>query len=132
MSGTLLEGIELWGELKAVQSIDDIIERALHYCDLAVSMGIGAIRSHVDTCDPKLTGVQALLEVRNQVKDYLDLQLVAFPQDGVLRDPAALELPFGLWIWGWILLVVSLILNGRWPMAQNRCGSCASLPQSAV
>ena len=60
MSGTLLEGIELWGELKAVQSIDDIVKRALHYCDLAVSMGIGAIRSHVDTCDPKLTGVQAL------------------------------------------------------------------------
>ena len=91
MSGTLLEGIELWGELKAVQSIDDIIERALRYCDLAVSMGIGAIRSHVDTCDPNLTGVQALLEVRNRVKGYLDLQLVAFPQDGVLRDPAALE-----------------------------------------
>jgi len=91
VSGTLLEGIALWGELKKLQSIEDIIERALKYCDLATSMGIGAIRSHVDTCDDELKGVQALLEVRKQVKDYIDLQLVAFPQDGVLRDPTALE-----------------------------------------
>ena len=91
VSGTLLEGIALWGELKKLQSIEDIVERALKYCDLATSMGIGAIRSHVDTCDDELKGVQALLEVREQVKGYLDLQLVAFPQDGVLRDPTALE-----------------------------------------
>lgn len=90
-SGTLLEGIALWGELKPIQSVDDIVHRALRYCDLAVSMGIGAIRSHVDICDDALTGVQALLEVRKQVAPYLDLQLVAFPQDGVLRDPTALE-----------------------------------------
>ena len=91
VSGTLLEGIALWGELKEVQSIDDIVARALQYCELAVAKGIGAIRSHVDTCDDKLTGVQALLDVREKVKDYLDLQLVAFPQDGVLRDPTAMQ-----------------------------------------
>ena len=85
-SGTLLEGISLWGELKPVQTVDDIIKRSLRYCDLAVSMGIGAIRSHVDTCDNELKGVQALLEVKKQVKDYLELQLVAFPQDGLYRD----------------------------------------------
>ncbi|MCE8516494.1 amidohydrolase family protein [Ruegeria pomeroyi] len=90
VSGTLLEGIALWGELKPIQSIDDIIARALRYCDLAVAKGIGAIRSHVDTCDDELKGVQALLEVRERVKDRLDLQLVAFPQDGVLRDPTAM------------------------------------------
>ncbi|MBL4766941.1 MAG: amidohydrolase family protein [Rhodobacteraceae bacterium] len=90
VSGTLLEGIALWGELKQIQSVDDIIARALRYCDLAVSMGIGAIRSHVDVCDDSLTGVQALLDVRQQVAPYLDLQLVAFPQDGVLRDPTAM------------------------------------------
>lgn len=90
VSGTLLEGIALWGELKPVQSVDDIIQRALRYCDLAVSMGLGAIRSHVDTCDDELKGVEALLAVREQVKDYIDLQLVAFPQDGVLRDPTAM------------------------------------------
>ncbi|RYH10990.1 amidohydrolase family protein [Tropicimonas sp. IMCC6043] len=90
-SGTLLEGIALWGELKEIQTVEEIVERALAYCDIAVSMGIGAIRSHVDTCDDRLTGVQALLEVREKVKDYLDLQLVAFPQDGVLRDKTAME-----------------------------------------
>ncbi|NRB19135.1 MAG: amidohydrolase family protein [Rhodobacteraceae bacterium] len=90
-SGTLLEGIALWGELKPIQSVEDIVSRALRYCDLAVSMGIGAIRSHVDICDDALTGVQALLEVRKQVAPYLDLQLVGFPQDGVLRDPTAMQ-----------------------------------------
>ncbi len=88
-SGTLLEGIALWGELKPVQTVDEIISRALRYCDLAVAMGIGAIRSHVDICDDELKGVEALLEVRRQVAPYLDLQLVAFPQDGVFRDPTA-------------------------------------------
>jgi len=91
VSGTLLEGIGLWGELKPLQTVDEIVERALRYCDLAVSMGIGAIRSHVDTCDDDLKGVEALLEVRRQVSEYLDLQLVAFPQDGVLRDPTAMQ-----------------------------------------
>jgi cytosine deaminase len=89
VSGTLLEGIALWGELKPVQTVDDIIARALRYCDLAVSMGIGAIRSHVDICDDNLTGVTALLEVKRLVAPYLDLQLVAFPQDGIFRDPTA-------------------------------------------
>lgn len=91
VSGTLLEGIALWGELKPLQTVDEIIERALRYCDLAVAQGIGAIRSHVDTCDDELKGVTALLEVREKVKDYLDLQLVAFPQDGVFRDPTAMQ-----------------------------------------
>ena len=90
VSGTLLEGIELWGELKPVQSIDDIIQRALKYCDLAISMGIGAIRSHVDICDNELKGVEALLEVRKAVAPYLDLQLVAFPQDGLFRSSSAM------------------------------------------
>ena len=90
ISGTLLEGIELWGELKPVQSIDDIIQRALKYCDLAISMGIGAIRSHVDICDNELKGVEALLEVRKAVAPYLDLQLVAFPQDGLFRSSSAI------------------------------------------
>lgn len=91
VSGTLLEGIALWGELKAFQSVEDIIERALRYCELAIAKGIGAIRTHVDTCDDELKGVRALLEVREKVKDYIDLQLVAFPQDGVLRAPKARE-----------------------------------------
>ncbi|MFX0545846.1 amidohydrolase family protein [Roseovarius sp. S1116L3] len=88
-SGTLLEGIGLWGELKQVMTEDEMIARALTYCDWAASMGLLAIRSHVDTCDDTLKGVRAMLEVREQVKDYIDLQLVAFPQDGLYRDPTA-------------------------------------------
>ena len=90
-SGTLLEGIALWGELKPLLTQEAIVERALAYCDWAVARGIGAIRSHVDVCDPRLLAVEALLHVRAQVKPYLDLQLVAFPQDGVLRSPGALD-----------------------------------------
>ncbi|GIT89590.1 cytosine deaminase [Jannaschia pagri] len=90
-SGTLLEGIGLWGELKQVATQDAIKARALDYCDWAVSMGLLAIRSHVDTCDDTLKGVEALLDVQEAVRPYLDLQLVAFPQDGLLRDPTALE-----------------------------------------
>ena len=88
-SGTLLEGIGLWGELKQVMTQEDIVSRALKYCDWAASMGLLAIRSHVDTCDDRLLGVEALIHVRSLVKDYIDLQLVAFPQDGFYRDPTA-------------------------------------------
>ncbi|WP_417811555.1 amidohydrolase family protein [Thalassospira alkalitolerans] len=88
-SGTLLEGIALWGELKPLLTVDAVIERALKYCDLAVSKGLLAIRSHVDICDDRLLAVDALLEVKKQVAPYIDLQLVAFPQDGYLRSPTA-------------------------------------------
>ncbi|WP_366657515.1 amidohydrolase family protein [Fodinicurvata sp. EGI_FJ10296] len=88
-SGTLLEGIALWNELKPLLTHEAVVDRALAYCDLAVSQGIGAIRSHVDICDDRLLGVDALLEVKQRVADYLDLQLVAFPQDGYYRDPTA-------------------------------------------
>ena len=90
-SGTLLEGIALWGELKPSLTREAVVERALTYCDWAVANGLLAIRSHVDTSDPNLMAVQALLEVKHQVAPYLDLQLVAFPQDGVLRHPGGLD-----------------------------------------
>ena len=90
-SGTLLEGIALWGELKPHLTQDAIIERALRYCDLAVAQGIQAVRSHVDVCDDRLLAVDALLDVRERVRPYLDLQLVAFPQDGYYRSPGAVE-----------------------------------------
>lgn len=90
-SGTLLEGIGLWGELKPLLTHEAVKERALAYCDWAVSMGLLAIRTHVDTCDDRLLAVEALLDVRKTVAPYLDLQLVAFPQDGFYRDPTARE-----------------------------------------
>jgi len=89
-SGTLLEGIALWGELKPLLTAEALIERALAYCDWAVAKGLMAIRTHVDVCDDRLLAVDALLEVKRQVAPYIDLQLVAFPQDGVLRAPTAL------------------------------------------
>ena len=88
-SGTLLEGIRLWGELKPLLTHEAVIERAMRYCDLAVTQGLLAIRTHVDVCDDRLLCVEALLEVRKRVRPYIDLQLVAFPQDGFYRDPSA-------------------------------------------
>jgi cytosine deaminase len=90
-SGTLLEGIALWGELKPLLTPEAVAERALAYCDMAVAQGIGAIRTHIDVCDDRLVGVDALLDVRRKVAPYLDLQLVAFPQDGLYRSPGARE-----------------------------------------
>jgi cytosine/creatinine deaminase len=88
-SGTLLEGIALWSELKPQLTQDALVERALQYCDWAVARGLLAIRSHVDICDDRLLAVEALLHVKRQVAPYLDLQLVAFPQDGLLRSTNA-------------------------------------------
>ena len=86
-SGTLLDGIALWGELKPLLTQEALVERALAYCDWAVAKGLLAIRTHVDVCDPRLLAVEALLEVKRRVAPYLHLELVAFPQDGVLRGP---------------------------------------------
>jgi cytosine/creatinine deaminase len=90
-SGTLLEGIALWGELKPSLTFEAVTERALTYCDWAVGKGLLAIRSHVDTSDDRLLAVQALLEVKKRVAPYIDLQLVAFPQDGVLRSASGMN-----------------------------------------
>lgn len=85
VSGTLLEGIALWGELRPIVTRQELVDRALRYCDLAVTQGLLFIRSHVDTSDPKLVTVEAMIEVREKVAAYIDLQLVAFPQDGYYR-----------------------------------------------
>ncbi|NJL97662.1 MAG: amidohydrolase family protein [Synechococcaceae cyanobacterium SM2_3_2] len=84
-SGTLLEGISLWGQIKPDLTAADLHARAIDYCQWALARGIQAIRAHVDICDPRLLAVEALLEVKRQMRPYLELQLVAFPQDGYLR-----------------------------------------------
>ncbi len=89
VSGTLLEGIALWGDLKPEQTVERISERAMKLLSWSIARGTLAIRSHVDICDPRLRAVEALVAVREQIKPYVDLQLVAFPQDGYLRDPKA-------------------------------------------
>ncbi|MBP2449280.1 amidohydrolase family protein [Rhizobium leguminosarum] len=91
VSGTLLEGIALWGELRPILTKEELVDRALRYCDLAVTQGLLFIRSHVDTSDPRLVTVEAMIEVREKVAPYIDLQLVAFPQDGYYRSPGAVD-----------------------------------------
>ena len=88
-SGTLLEGIALWGELKPLLTAEDIKARALELCHWSMARGTLAIRSHVDVSDDRLLAVNALLEVRQEIKPFIDLQLVAFPQDGYLRYPGS-------------------------------------------
>ena len=88
-SGTLLEGIELWGELKPHLTVENIKARAMQLCHWAIARGTLAIRSHVDVSDDRLLAVNALLEVREEIKPYIDLQLVAFPQDGYFRYPGS-------------------------------------------
>ena len=84
-SGTLLEGIQIWNELKPDLNADHIKKRALDVCKWAVAQGTLAIRSHVDICDDSLLATEVLLEVRKEMAPWIDLQLVAFPQDGYLR-----------------------------------------------
>jgi len=88
-SGTLLEGIQLWGELKSGLTVENIKMRAGALCRWAIARGTLAIRSHVDVSDDRLPAVQALLELREEIKPYIDIQLVAFPQDGYYRHPSS-------------------------------------------
>jgi len=91
-SGTLLEGIKIWGELKPSLTHEAVKARAKKLLLWSIAKGNLAIRSHVDTTDPTLMAVDALLELRHEMKPFIDLQLVAFPQDGVLRSKNGLEL----------------------------------------
>ncbi len=84
-SGTLLEGIQLWDELKPHLTIEHIKKRARKLCYWAIANGCLAIRSHVDISDDRLLAVEALLELREEMRDWIDIQLVAFPQNGYLR-----------------------------------------------
>jgi cytosine deaminase len=86
-SGTLLEGIQIWSERKQSLTHEDVKRRALQEIQWEVAQGTLHIRSHVDICDSNLTALRALLELREEVRDICDLQLVAFPQDGILSFP---------------------------------------------
>lgn len=91
-SGTLLEGIQIWSERKPSLTHEDVKQRAREEIRWEVAQGTLHIRSHVDVCDPKLTALRALIEVREEVRDICDLQLVAFPQDGIFSFPNGREL----------------------------------------
>lgn len=85
-SGTLLEGIAILGEMMPLLDRASVMERARRYCHQAIAQGLLAIRSHVNVSDSRLIGLEALLELREEMRPYLDLQFVAFPQDGYLRS----------------------------------------------
>ena len=91
-SGTLFEGIERWSERKEFLSIEDVKNRARKAISWQVANGIQFIRTHVDTTDPELTAMKAMIELREELKDYVTLQIVAFPQEGILSYPNGLEL----------------------------------------
>ncbi len=90
-SGTLLEGIQLWGELKPHLTLDALKQRAHALVKWSIANGTLAIRSHVDTSDASLLAVEALLEIKNEIAPFIDLQLVAFPQDGYFRSKGGEE-----------------------------------------
>jgi cytosine deaminase len=91
-SGTLIEGILTWAERKPALTHQDVKDRALEAIRWEVAQGTGLIRSHVDVCDPNLVALKALLELREEVRDLVDLRLIAFPQDGILSFPDGEEL----------------------------------------
>ncbi len=82
-SGTLFEGIEIWRERKQALSLEDVKTRAIATLKQQAVQGVLFVRSHADVSEPSLTALQALLEVREEVKDWITLQVVAFPQDGI-------------------------------------------------
>jgi cytosine deaminase len=92
VSGTLIEGIQTWAERKKTLTMDDVKRRAREAIHWEVAQGTGLIRSHVDVCDPSLTALRALLELRDEMRDLVDLRLIAFPQDGIISFPDGKEL----------------------------------------
>ena len=91
-SGTLFEGIERWSERKEFLTIEDVKTRARKAITWQVANGIQFIRTHVDTTDPSLIAIKAMVELREELKDYVTIQIVAFPQEGILSYPNGLEL----------------------------------------
>lgn len=86
-SGTLFEGIECWAERKEMLSIDDVQSRVLKAAELLIHNGVQHIRTHVDVTDPSLTALKAIVPLKQKLAPYLDLQIVAFPQEGILSFP---------------------------------------------
>lgn len=86
-SGTLFEGIERWAERKPLLSEQDVRNRVGKTLELLVNNGIQHVRTHVDTTDPELTALKTICDIRDQVKDRVDIQVVAFPQEGILSFP---------------------------------------------
>lgn len=92
LSGTLFEGIQCWEEYKPFLTKQEVKERVNKAIRMQASNGIQYVRTHVDINDPKLTALEAILELREEVRDFIDIQIVAFPQYGILSYPKGAEL----------------------------------------
>ncbi len=92
ISGTLFEGIERWSERKQTLSIKDVKTRAMQTLKWQIANGIQHVRTHVDVSDPTLVALKAMIEVREEMKEWVDIQIVAFPQEGILSYPNGKEL----------------------------------------
>lgn len=88
LSGTLFEGIERWAERKALLTHEDVKQRAIQTLKWQIANGIQFVRTHVDVSDPNLVALKAMLEVREEMKEWVELQIVAFPQEGILSYPS--------------------------------------------
>ena len=86
-SGTLFEGIERWAERKSLLSHEDVKSRAWKTLKWQIANGVQYVRTHVDVSDPTLTALKAMLEVKKEIAPCVDLQIVAFPQEGILSYP---------------------------------------------
>ena len=87
LSGTLFEGIQRWSERKESLTIEDVKQRSKQAIKWQIAKGIQYIRTHVDVTDPELTALKAMLEVKEELADFVEIQLVAFPQEGILSYP---------------------------------------------
>ena len=86
-SGTLFEGIECWSKRKAKLTKEDVKERARRAVRMQASHGVQYVRTHVDVTDPTLVAMEGMLELKDELKDYVDIQIVAFPQEGIMSYP---------------------------------------------
>jgi cytosine deaminase len=86
-SGTLFEGIERWAERKALLSHEDVKQRAMQTLKWQIANGIQFVRTHVDVSDPTLTALKAMLALKADMAPWIDIQIVAFPQEGILSYP---------------------------------------------
>lgn len=91
-SGTLFEGIECWDKRKEMLSREDVRRRVMQAVRMQAAHGVQFVRTHVDVTDPKLTAMEAILELREELRDVMEIQVVAFPQDGIQSYPHGKEL----------------------------------------
>ena len=92
MSGTLFEGIECWSQRKEKLTKQDVKDRAGRAIRMQAANGVQFVRTHVDVTDPTLVAMEAMLELREELKDEITVQIVAFPQEGILSYPNGKEL----------------------------------------